>query len=216
MKLRSFIFFCALACISTVAIPVAHGAENINDNYPTWSKASAVLGERGTLYAPTYKAGLSLSDKIQVIAFQRIGQSAATRSYKMTSATGMYGKISKNFILSEKWATSAWAAEPQPDLARRPVGRVTLQREVNGKRVAVKVHIFANCDRNVYVTGEVDRVSCIKRDVLRYGGYLGMRLPASTAGKNATGTDIVIQTKGLTYAQLLRIASGLEEASQSG
>jgi hypothetical protein len=188
--------------ISGLLIPqsAAVGSTAVNSRHKSWSAAANALGDRGTLWQPTYAAGLKLGGGVHVIAFGRTGDSKSTYSYKATSVSAGYGKRTRNFSINEKWARTMWAAKSQPDPGQRPIGVVTITMGATGDRV--KASVFANC--GIHDSGEStsNKKTCSERDVLRTGGYLTMQ-------SKSTGTDLVIQSNGLTYRELLRIASGL-------
>jgi hypothetical protein len=170
---------------------VAVASNVLNSRHKSWSAASNTLGDRGTLYQPTFTAGLKISGGVQVIAFGRKGNSTSTYSYASTSVSAAYGKRAKNFNINEKWAKTAWAVKLQPDPSQGRVGAVKIPMGMTGSMV--RAEVFANCG---------DR-KCSQRDVMRTGGYL-------TVKSKLTSTDIVIQSNGLTFNELLRVVSGLK------
>lgn len=210
----TILLFTGLVATGSQAAP-----SNVNESVNTWGKAAAELGVNGSLYQPRYRAGLKQISKIDVLGIKRKGNSPETYTYRQTYAGTTYKKGNKSFSIDEKWADTEWAAEPTTDVASRPVGGtgsagvVTIRLGDPGMKTTVKAKIYANCDVTVYDTGIKDRKTCIKRDVKRYGGTLVMTAkPASTMTEPGR-TTVVIDSVGLTYAQLIKIASNLKQVS---
>lgn len=213
MKYLTFLM-AGLALIALVLSPLtAHGTQSINTSFRTWEAAAEKLGDRGELFQPTYSAGLKIADKIQVLAFGRSGNTSRTFKYRMTGVNAVYGNFAKGFSVNEKWSGTAWAAIPQVDPASRPVGNVKIKRLESGRTKVITARVFANCNISVHSPEVAPRKSCIKRDVKRFGGYLTMQAESVNSLGATSKTDLIIQSKALTYDQLVRIATGMQKVS---
>ena len=204
-----------LLLMPTLGMPAlrAQGAQSVNSSFGTWEKAAAELGTRGNLFKPSYSAGLKLTDRVQVLAFGRTGVHPQSSNYRMTSVRAVYGKFAQGFSVNEKWSGTAWAATPQFDAASRPVGAVKITRLDRGTATKVIAKVFANCNISIYNAEIPERSKCGKKDVKRFGGYLTVTLEAENSLGAVRKTDLVIESKKLTYDQLVRIATGMEKVN---
>jgi hypothetical protein len=78
--------------------------------------------------------------------------------------------------------------------------------------------VSANCyqakpDKNFNIPEQPKGFRCSKSDVLRFGGVLQMTAKPSSQMTAPGSTTIRIETDGLTYDQLIAIASSLTQAS---
>lgn len=186
----------------------AHAADQISDKFANWEVAARALGDAGVLYQPRYRVGLKQDGPIEVLAFGKKGNDA--RPFAQTSVSASFGNTTKNFIIDQKWTNTEWAARPTVSPARRPVGKIKVTSDSGSE---LTLSIYANCDLNVEDPNTPVRTKCLKRDVLRYGGSLELLTPV-TAGLSLKGrNNVVIRSRGLTYAQLVKIATGLEQVN---
>lgn len=198
----------ALAPASSAAVDTA-----LSVTVDTWPEAAAALGTAGSLWQPGYTAGLPLAGKVDVVADQvTVTDGVATGG--STFAGASYRKSTQRIDLVEKWAQTAWAADPQTDISRALVGRVNLRMGDPGMRYTVRAEVFANCYTEA-MSGDAPppprSLRCSQSDVRTYGGTLRMTMrPASTMDEPGR-TTIQIDTTGLTYRQLLRIATSLQQ-----
>lgn len=211
MKFYRLGLIAVLAFLLFAPLQAAQGAQSVNNSFRAWESASSELGFQGNLFKPRFSAGLKLSDKIHVLAFGKTGESSRDYNYRMTSVNAVYGNFSRGFSVDQKWSGTAWAATPQFDLASRPVGTFRASRVENGRLVKVDSRFYANCDTSFEETGTVQRKKCGKRDIRRFGGYATLKLLSINSLGGVRGTDIVIQSKGLSFSQLMRIVRGMEK-----
>lgn len=203
----------AVAPIAVIAIfganPVSvHAADQVSDKFANWEVAASALGDSGVLYQPRYRVGLTQDGPIEVLAFGEKGPAA--RPFAQTSVSASYGSTTRNFIIDQKWANTRWAAQPSVSPARRPVGKIKVTSNVG---TTLTLSIYANCNVSVEDPNTPVRTKCLKRDVLRHGGSLEMLTPI-TGGTGLKGrNNVVIRSKGLSYAQLVKIAIGLQQVS---
>ena len=213
MKFSRLILISVISVLLLMPTLGAHGAQSVNSSFSTWEKAAAELGIRGNLFKPRYSAGLKLTDRVQVLAFGRTGSHPRSSNYRMTSVRAVYGKFAQGFSVNEKWSGTAWAATPQLDAASRPVGAVKITRLDKGAATKVVAKVFANCNISIYNAEISERTKCGKKDVKRFGGYLTMSIEAENSLGAVRKTDLIIESKKLTYDQLVRIATGMEKVN---
>jgi hypothetical protein len=182
--------------------PPAAAATDTDTRVGSWNAAASQLGTAGSLWQPTWSAGLARSQKIRVIADNLTFANAAVTGGD-TYAGGRYGSRDRVLWVDEKWADTGWAAEPVTNTSTAKVGTARIPLGSPGMRVAVTATVYANCMRQ----------RCTRADVLASGGTLTMTArPASTM--TAPGnTSIVLRSRGLTYNQLLRVARSLQQVS---
>ncbi len=213
MKFHKFVPIAAIAFLLLLPTVGAHGSQAVNSSFRTWDGASAELGLRGNLFEPRFTARLKLNDKIQVLAFGRTGASPRDYSYRMTSVNAAYGGFTQGFTVDQKWSGTAWAAVPQLDPISRPIGTFDFMRMENGRPVKAEAKLFANCDISSRETGVVQRKKCSQRDVKRFGGHAIMKLMSTNSVGGVRGTDLVIQSKGLSFSQLMRVVRSMEKVN---
>jgi type II secretory pathway pseudopilin PulG len=213
-----------LGATLTLVAPSATAAPDTAAKAQDWQEAASALGSAGSLWEPGRTAGLSRTKPIDVLADGLTFQNGSARSGD-TYAGATYGAVRAastsrpSFTIAEKWADTGWAAEPAYSTSMAPVGSVVIRLGSPGTEVRVTAQVLANCF--VQPASANPRpipagYRCSKADVARSGGVLRMTArPASTM--TAPGrTSIVITTTGLSYAQLVSIASSLEQVSVGG
>lgn len=196
-----------LAVFGTLPASV-HAADQVSDKFANWEVAAGALGNSGVLYQPQYRVGLKQDGPIEVLAFGKTDN--ASRPFAQTSVSASYGNTTRNFIIDQKRANTQWAAQPTVSPARRPVEKVKVTSNAG---VELTLAIYSNCNVSVEDPNAPVRTKCLKRDVLRYGGSLEMLTPITGGSGPKGGNNVVIRSKGLTYAQLVRIAKGLQLVS---
>ena len=217
-----------LASQPAAALPSAHPnarpATDTTVKASSWQEAASQLGTAGSLWEPASTAGLKRTKPIVVIADGLTFASGRARSGD-TFAGGTYGAARgasasrPSFTIVEKWADTGWAAEPATSTSMARVGSTPIRLGSPGTEVTLTAQVFANCFVQPS-SGNPKNVPagyrCSKADVARTGGVLRMTArPASTMTEPGR-TSIVITSTGLTYAQLVAIASSLEQASGGG
>lgn len=195
----------------------AHGdtTSGIQAKAPTWDKAAARLGTAGSLWDPAKAVGLK-----RVGAISIIGDGLTFAGGRVTAgetfAGARYGRGAASFTISQKWASTGWAAEPAFTTSMAKVGTVTIPMGQPGTRIRLNATVYANCfaqSTDADPTKVPAWFRCAKSEVLTTGGVLTMTArPASTMSAPGT-TTIVIQSSGLTYAQLVAVASGLQQVA---
>lgn len=211
----------ALALAAMVAAPAATASgsvdTSVSEKAESWSAAADELGPAGSLWEPAFTAGLSLKGAIDVSADGvTVANGMATGG--STFAGGKYGSGSRSFTLVEKWGPTEWAADPQTDIRRLPVGTVTVRLGEPGMRIPVKATVYANCYTEALsgnAPAPTKSMRCTKADVRKYGGTLRMTAKPASTMTEPGNTTLQIDSLGLTYAQLVRIASSLEQISGS-
>lgn len=209
---------------SASAFPAARPTADTTAKASSWLEASAQLGTAGSLWEPASTAGLKRTKPIDVIADGLTFANARARSGD-TFAGATYGTVRgasaarPSFTIAEKWADTGWAVEPATSTSLARVGSVRIALGSPDTRVTVTAQVFANCfvqPSNGNAKEVPAGFRCSKADVARTGGVLRMTArPASTMSEPGR-TSIVITSTGVTYAQLVAIASSLGQVSGDG
>lgn len=164
----------------------------------SYADADRALAGEVLLWAPSYTAGLRRTREIDVVSYR------ADRS-RATFVGSTYGKRIPSFTLAQKGSANSWAARPVEHSSERLVETVSIRIGAPGAKRPARARVYANCDR-------VDRAQgarCEPRDVARFGGALVL-MARTTSGGTPTATDVRIDSSGLSYRQLLRIARSLQ------
>lgn len=209
----------ALALAGLMVAPMASAADavdtSVSEKARSWSAAADELGPAGSLWEPAFTAGLARKRAIDVAGNGiTVANGVATGGSTFAGAT--YGSGDRSFTIVEKWAQTDWALDPQTDIRRLPVGTVTIRLGSPGTRIPVKATVYANCYTEALsgnAPAPTKSMRCTRADVAKYGGTIRMTAkPSSTMGDPGT-TTLQIDSNGLTYAQLLRLASSLEQVA---
>ena len=176
-------------------------AKAVLDSYATWQRAARALEPAGTLYRPTFRAGLRQNSRIDVLAFKRSIETRKRGKYSSMLITANYSKRLRSFSIMEKKANVKWAARRVADPSQRIVERRTIR--LNDSKTKVRATIYANCPGAE--PGETVRpgTRCTRSDVKAFGGLLVMRAPAKTS--------IIVESNGLSYSELIGVARGLKQ-----
>ncbi len=194
-----------------VMVGVAPPASADTQTARTWAGAAQLAGEDGSLWQPTYRAGLKRSGPISVTTdtFPNDGD-----PQQAMAVFASYGNNKRGFTILEKFADTAWAADPEPDRAAAPLGTFTVRLGDPDTSIAIRAEVSANCYLPKDLVNPAPPPSnfrCSKADVKRYGATLTMTAkPPSTMTAPGT-TDVVIQSRGISFKQLMRIASNLQQ-----
>lgn len=219
MRIRNLVVIvsCAVVLPALGAAP-AVAAETVDTSVQadvdTWQEAADVLGPAGSVWSPKYTAGLKQKGPIDVVA-EGITMKDGAVTGGSTFVGSTYGTGRKNKVtIVEKWAQTDWAADPETDIRRALVGSATISLGDPGTKVDVPAKIYANCYTKA-LSGDAPpppkSLRCTKADVRKYGGTLEMTArPSSTMGGPSWST-ILIDTEGLSYKQLVRVASSLQQ-----
>jgi hypothetical protein len=208
----------------TAVAPVAVAAPDVSVTAKTWQEAASRLGSAGSLWEPSSTAGLRRTKPIDVFA-EGLTFTNGSASSGDTYAGATYGALRAasasrpSFTIGEKWADTGWAAEPAYSTSMAPVGNATIPLGSPGTQVKVKAQVFANCFAQPSSANPRQVPAgyrCSKADVAKSGGVLRMTARPASTMTDPGRTSIVITTTGLSYAQLIAIASSLEQVSGGG
>ncbi|MEI7453344.1 MAG: hypothetical protein WCK04_03855 [Actinomycetes bacterium] len=198
------------ACALMAIAPVAH-ADVTSSTVPTWAKAATTLGPEGSLWGPVFTAGLKQSGGIQVFKGDPLKQfgNGAIATYKI-------GK--KQMQVFENWAGVPSAIDPSPSTRRLLVGTPTIKLGGPDTPIAMKTQVSADCYQaklnNGLLPAPPANARCKESDVSKYGGELRMTAKPSNTMGSPGNTDVVIQVSpGVSYQQLLKIASDLQQVA---
>lgn len=193
--------FAALTALAlfvwTSIAPSSYAAEDVVRAATSYSAADQALAGEVLLWEPSYTAGLLRAREIDVLAY-RSGRS------KATFVGSTYGKRVPSFTIAQKGSGSSWAAKPVEHPSERLVETVSLRIGAPGAERPARARIYANCSP----ADQAEVARCERRDVARFGGALVL-LARTTSGGTPTATDVRIDSTGLSYRQLVRLASGL-------
>ncbi|MDI1290392.1 MAG: hypothetical protein PSX37_10645, partial [bacterium] len=208
----------AVAAALTIAAGISPARADTLDlqaKTSSWDKAAAKLGTAGSLWDPMSTAGLKRVGAIDVAA-DGLTFARGRALTGDTVAAARYGRGATNFSISEKWANTGWAAEPAFTTSMAKVGTVLIPVGLPGTRIRVKATVYANCfvqPTNADPTPVPKWFKCARSQVLTTGGVLTMTARPSSTMTAPGNTSIVIQTSGLSYAQLISIAAGLQQVA---
>lgn len=210
----------ALAAVAALSISLAApaGAVDTRTTATSWDQAVAQLGIAGSLWRPARTAGLPMRGAISVITDNLVFANGAPTAGD-TYAGVEYGTRKRGFTIMEKWANTGWAADPSVSTERAPVGTVRIALGEPGTQITVAARIQSDCfaqpddaDPKPLPRG----FRCTKADVLKHGGILTMTARPSSTMTAPGNTTVVIETRGLTYTQLLAIARSLVQVGPVG
>lgn len=212
--MRSLHRLLAMAAVPVVAAPAllasatpalaADDTMDVNSRVSSWDLAAATLGTAGSLWEPTWTAGLERTTRFEVAA-DNLAFGSGTVTAGDTVASTRFGRGARQVSVTEKWADTGWVADPVFTTSAARVGTVKLRLGTPGMRTTVTATVWADCAP----TG----TRCSRADVLRTGGYLQMTArPASTMTAPGT-TTVFLRSRGLSYADLLRIARSVEQVA---
>ena len=208
----------------TSVAPIAVAAPDTSAKAKSWQEAASRLGSAGSLWEPSTTAGLRRTKSIDVFA-DGLTFTNGSASSGDTYAGATYGALRAasasrpSFTIAEKWADTGWAVEPAYSTTMAPVGNATIPLGSPGTQVNVKAQVFANCfdqPSSANPRQVPGSYRCSKADVAKSGGVLRMTARPASTMTDPGRTSIVITTTGLSYAQLISIASSLEQVSGGG
>jgi hypothetical protein len=167
------------------------------------------------LWEPARTAGLSLRKTIRVLADNLTFEGAKVTSGD-TFAGGTYTSGRRVLYVNEKWANTGWSAEPAYSTSMAKVGSASIPLGLPGTRIRVVAQVYANCFPQSS-TGNPKpvptRFRCSRSDVLRTGGVLVMTARPASQMTAPGDTSIVLMSTGLTYTQLVAVASSLQQVA---
>lgn len=181
--------------------PPALASDDVVRASVSYADATRALGGQVLLWGPTYTAGLSRTREIDVLAYR-------SGSMRATFVGSSYGGRVPSFTIAQKASGSPWAAEPVQRASERLVATVPIKIGPPGAQRPVRARVYANCNQRD--GQQVKR--CEPSDVARFGGALVL-LARATSGGAPQATDVRIDSTGLSYQQLLRVARGLRPAA---
>lgn len=174
----------------------------------TWSAAAQEAGQDGSLWKPAYRAGLKLAGPIDVV------QETFDDGSKAMSVGATYGDRKRGFTILETYDGYSSALDAEPNRSAAPVGTFTVRLGDPGTSIPIPVRVDANCwepNDTSNPTPAPKDFRCSKADVKTYGATLTMTAkPSSTMTAPGT-TDIIIQSQGISFRQLIRISSNLQQ-----
>jgi hypothetical protein len=207
----------AAALVPAVAAPAlaADSPYDINESVSSWATAASRLGTAGSLWEPTNTAGLRRTSKVEVISNNLVITKGTVTSGD-TYAGATYGRPAKGFQLAEKWADTGFAAEPASSTSLAKVANVKIKLGEPGTQITVTAQVYANCFKQPANSNPKEIPSgfrCKKSDVLATGGVLKVTARPASTMTDPGETSIVIDSSGLTFNQLVAVASSLMQVA---
>jgi hypothetical protein len=200
------------ALVTAVFLGAAASSPAIADTQttvPTWEKAQALTGSAGSLWKPTFTAGLPLKGRITVVDGQQGDGSRAM------AVQARYAKGSRTMTVLENYKGTFSALDAEPNIAAELVGKPRITVGNPDMQYTVRATVSANCyNVKAGADGSVppppDGFRCSRQDVAKFGGTLTVTMrPASTMTAPGT-TFVTIQVSpGITYDQLISTVQGL-------
>lgn len=206
-----------LAVAGMTGAAAADSSLDIDEKAPSWDAAASRLGTAGSLWEPQATAGLDRTRKVTVLA-DSLAFADGTATAGDTFAGTRYGKGRKSLLVSEKWANTGWAAEPAYSTSMARVGSVKIRLGDPGTQITVRARVFANCfpqPADADPNRVPKRFRCEKSDVRKTGGVLVMTARPPSQMTAPGTTSIVMQSKGLTYKELVAAARSLQQVAGS-
>lgn len=201
MRTQRLLIFMVTALVIGGMLPTpAFSANAVVESYPTWQRAALALDSRGSIYYPSFRAGLKQESRIDVLAFTRKTKSDNGVKYSSMLVTGSYKGRQGSFSLMQKYASAKWAARRVADPGQRIVSQRVIK--MNSSGTDVKTIIYANCAVPAPDMAVGQKRVCSQAEVKSSGGLLVMETPDETS--------IIIESVGLTFQQLIAIARGLK------
>lgn len=187
----------SMAMSTMVSAPMVFGAEDVVRATPDYTTADSALGREVLLWGPSFTAGLTRDDAIDVIAY-------GAGPKRATFVGSAYGRRLPGFTIAQKNFQDRWAARPVEHPTQGLVGVIPISLGEPGAERSVRARVFANC-RQPDGTGPR---RCKPSDVQRFGGAVELVARGEVGGAQQA-TDVRIDSTGLSYGQLLRIAQSL-------
>jgi hypothetical protein len=210
---------CAIAAGVLAASPVegaVRSQPDVRDRVTSWDTAAARLGVAGSLWEPTETGSLARATRISVVAGNLSFADGAVASGD-TYASVRYASGRRSIKVSEKWAVTGWAVPPRPSPHVAKVRSVVVPLGLRGATIPLTADVYANCyaPTSRRPRPAPARFRCTRDDVLRTGGVLMMTARPATAAAAPGQTTVVIESAGLTFDQLVRIARRLQQVAGS-
>lgn len=221
MRIRSLVVMVSSAMlVSALGAAPAVAADpvdtSVRESVDTWQQAADTLGVAGSLWSPSFTAGLRLRGEIDVVGDGiTVRRGAVTGGETFAGADYRAGR-DRRLTIVQRWAQTQWAADPATDIRRVPVGRVMISLGEPGTQVRVPAMIYANCYTQALsgnAPAPAPSLRCSRADVRRHGGTLTMTARPASTMTGPGRTTLQIDTTGLTYRQLLRVASSLQQVA---
>lgn len=194
----------SLVVFGGVVTPASADTQNAR----TWAGAAQLAGDDGSLWQPTYRAGVKRSVPLEV------AQETYDQGQQAMAVFASYGDNTRGFTILEKYDGYAWALDAEPNRSAAPLGTFTVRLGDPDTSIAIKARVSANCwepEATTNPTLPPKNFRCTKADVKRYGATLTMiAKPPSTMTAPGT-TEVIIQSRGISFTQLMRIASNLQQ-----
>lgn len=198
--MRAVVAVVTFAVFPWAGVSSAVAARDVVTGATNYGRAATALSQEVVLWRPTYTAALRRKGPIDVIAYGKDRK-------RSTFVGSTYGKRVPSFTLAQKSSDTNWAATPVEYANQGLVASVPIRIGAPGSKRQVRARVYANCR----VPGAQER-SCTRTDVARFGGTLEILARTMVDGV-PQATNIRLDSNGLSYRQLVRVARGLVPAT---
>lgn len=185
-----------MALVPWAGVSSASAARDVVTGATNYGRATSALNEEVVLWRPTYTAALGRKGPIDIIAYGKPRK-------RSTFVGATYGKRVPSFTIAQKASDTSWAATPVDHADQGLVASVPIRMGAPGSKRQVRARVYANCRVSDSPTRD-----CTRTDVARFGGTLEVLARTSVNGQ-PRATTIRLDSNGLSYRQLLRVARGL-------
>ncbi|MCX6422155.1 MAG: hypothetical protein NT180_07285 [Actinobacteria bacterium] len=214
---------------------------DVDHSHKRYTAAAQLMDGAAVVYHPTYTAGLKMTSQVKVVSedLQVIkGKIAGGKTYVGAS----YGTEDRGYTIHEKLVGTYWPSDEEeiffcagiemcnpwmldliqigwPEMESwGKVGKVKLTVGAPGEKSTVTAQVYAQCGvmSSTSQAQEAEELRCKKSDVVN-GGLISYTVKKSGSGRNnraATGTHVVIDSRGINYNELTKIAEGVQPAAK--
>ena len=202
-----------LAALATTAVlgfsAAGPALADTQEKVASWEAAQQLTGSDGSLWKPTFTAGLPRKGKITVVDGT---QGDGSRAMAVRAS---YAKGARSVTVLENYKGTFSALDAEPNIAAELVGKPKVTVGSPDMRYTVRATVSANCynvtpGADGSVPAPPAGFRCSQADVAKFGGTLTVTMrPGSTMTAPGT-TFVTIQVSpGITYNQLIRMVQGL-------
>lgn|GEM_PF-597880 len=207
---------------------------DVDHSYKRYAAAAQLMDGAAVVYHPNYTAGLKRTSGVRVVSEDlRVskGKIAGGKTYVGAS----YGTKDRGYTIHEKLVGTYWPEEPElffcagiemcnpwmwdliPELWPEmsdwgKVGKVKLTVGEPGEKSTVTAQVYAQCGvkSSTSQPQETEDLRCKKSDVVD-GGLISYTVKNDKA---LTPTHVVIDSQGINYNELTKIAAGVQPADK--
>ena len=217
---------------------------DVDDSYKYYTAAAQLMDGAAVVYKPTYTAGLKRTSKVKVVS-EGLKVTDGKIEGGQTYVGASYGTNKVGFTLHEKLVDTIWNPIEQElffcagkemcngywwrdlitiDSEWGKVGNVKITVGEPGEQSTVTAQVYAKCGvkSSTSQPQKTKALRCEKSDVVD-GGLLSYTMKKSGSerenraegDKAMTGTNVVIESRGVNFEDVEKVAENLEPVSPS-